>query len=129
MTAPSARHNPGYRLQQTRTCGVANERSAHGCTSEAPSGHLSDSPRSLEVPRLSVEQRLEILGVTYTPRFVSMVLNRCFKKRYLGFRFFDWVMRVPGFQPTTETYNTMLYIAGKKRSFGAIEELLDVTLV
>ncbi|KAL5223924.1 hypothetical protein ABZP36_010563 [Zizania latifolia] len=78
-----------------------------------------------EVPGLSVEQRLEKLGVTYTPRLVSMVLNRCFKKRHLGFRFFDWVRRVPGFQHTTETYNTMLYIAGEERSFGAMEELMD----
>lgn len=78
-----------------------------------------------EVPGLSVEQRLENLGVTYTPRLVSLVLNRCFKKRHLGFKFFDWVRQVPGFQHTTETYNAMLYIAGEERNFGAMEKLMD----
>lgn len=78
-----------------------------------------------EVPGSSMEQRLENLGVTYTPRLVNMVLKRCFKKRHLGFRFFNWVNTVPGFQHTTETYNTMLYIVGEARSFGAMEELMD----
>uniref|UniRef100_A0A0D9XZ32 Pentacotripeptide-repeat region of PRORP domain-containing protein n=1 Tax=Leersia perrieri TaxID=77586 RepID=A0A0D9XZ32_9ORYZ len=77
-----------------------------------------------EVAGSSVEQRLEILGVTYTPRLVSMVLNRCFKKKHLGFKFFDWVRRAPGFRHTTETYNTMLYIAGEERNFGAMEKLM-----
>ncbi|KAL6906129.1 hypothetical protein ACP4OV_003730 [Aristida adscensionis] len=78
-----------------------------------------------EVPELSMEQRLESLGVTYTPSLVNMVLKRCFKVRQLAFRFFDWVKRVPEYRHTTETYNTMLYIAGEARSFGIMEELMD----
>ncbi|CAM0882917.1 unnamed protein product [Alopecurus aequalis] len=77
-----------------------------------------------EVPGLSVEQRLGDLGVTYTPSLVNMVLKRCFKKRHLGFRFFYWVKQLPGFCHTTETYNTMLYIAGEARSFESMEELM-----
>ncbi|KAM0848763.1 hypothetical protein ACQ4PT_054186 [Festuca glaucescens] len=77
-----------------------------------------------EVPGLSLEQRLGNLGVTYTPRLVNMVLKRCFKKRQFGFRFFYWVKQVPGFRHTTETYNTMLYIAGEARNFESMEELM-----
>uniref|UniRef100_A0ACD5ZSR1 Uncharacterized protein n=1 Tax=Avena sativa TaxID=4498 RepID=A0ACD5ZSR1_AVESA len=77
-----------------------------------------------EVPGLSAEQRLGNLGVTCTPRLVNMVLKRCFKKRHLGFRFFYWVKQVPGFLHTTETYNTMLYIAGDARSFELMEQLM-----
>lgn len=78
-----------------------------------------------EVPGSPVEQRLGNLGVTYTPRLVNMVLNRCFKKRHLGCRFFYWVKQLPGFRHTTETYNTMMYIAGEERSFGLMVELMD----
>uniref|UniRef100_J3ND91 Pentacotripeptide-repeat region of PRORP domain-containing protein n=2 Tax=Oryza brachyantha TaxID=4533 RepID=J3ND91_ORYBR len=86
--------------------------------------HMVTEVLRSEVPGSPIEQRLENLGVTYTPRIVSMVLNRCFKKRHLGFKFFDWVRQVPGFQHTTETYNTMLYIAGEERNFEAMERLM-----
>nr|CAB3471873.1 unnamed protein product [Digitaria exilis] len=75
-------------------------------------------------PGSSMEQRLESLGVTYTPQLVSMVLKRCFKVRQLGFWFFHWVKRVPRFSHTTETYNTMLYITGEARNFAIMEELV-----
>ncbi|CAO2174957.1 unnamed protein product [Urochloa humidicola] len=74
-------------------------------------------------PGTSMEQRLESLGVTYTPQLVNMVLKRCFKVRQLGFWFFHWVKRLPRFRHTTETYNTMLYITGEGRSFAIMEEL------
>ncbi|KAL6608020.1 hypothetical protein ACP70R_041083 [Stipagrostis hirtigluma subsp. patula] len=77
-----------------------------------------------EVSKPSMEQRLESLGATYTPGLVNMVLKRCFKVRQLGFRFFNWVKQVPGYRHTTETYNSMLYIAGEAKSLGIMEELM-----
>ncbi|CAO2209562.1 unnamed protein product [Urochloa humidicola] len=76
-----------------------------------------------QAPGSSMEQRLDNLGVTYTPQLVNMVLKRCFKVRQLGFWFFHWVKRLPGFRHTTETYNTILYITGEGRSFDIMEEL------
>ncbi|CAL4958759.1 unnamed protein product [Urochloa decumbens] len=76
-----------------------------------------------QAPGSSMEQRLESLRVTYTPQLVNMVLKRCFKVRQLGFCFFHWLKRLPGFRHTTETYNTMLYITGEGRSFDIMEEL------
>ncbi|TVU33779.1 hypothetical protein EJB05_15586, partial [Eragrostis curvula] len=77
-----------------------------------------------EAPRSSMEQRLDTLGAFYTPNVVNMVLKRCFKARQLGFWFFNWVKRVPGYHHTTGTYNTMLYIAGEAKSLGIMEELV-----
>jgi pentatricopeptide repeat protein len=77
-----------------------------------------------QTPGPFTEQRLESLGVTYTPQLVNMVLKRCFKVRPLGFWFFYWVKRLPGFRHTTETYNTMLYITGEGRRFDIMEELV-----
>ncbi|XP_022682004.1 putative pentatricopeptide repeat-containing protein At5g06400, mitochondrial [Setaria italica] len=84
---------------------------------------ITEALRS-QAPRSSMEQRLESLGVTYTPELVGKVLKRCFKVRQLGFWFFHWVKRFPGFRHTTETYNTMLYITGEARRFDIMEELV-----
>ncbi|PAN32742.1 hypothetical protein PAHAL_5G508700 [Panicum hallii] len=77
-----------------------------------------------QAPVSSMEERLESLGVTYTPQLVNMVLKRCFKVRQLGFWFFHWVKRLPRFRHTTETYNTMLYITGEAWTFAIMEELV-----
>jgi len=88
------------------------------------SGHCIVGVLRSQAPGSSMEHRLESLGVTYTPQLVNMVLKRCFKVRQLGFWFFHWMKRLPGFSHTTETYNTILYIAGEARSFAIMEELV-----
>ncbi|TVU33793.1 hypothetical protein EJB05_15601, partial [Eragrostis curvula] len=76
-----------------------------------------------DVPGSSMEQRLDSLGAFYNPSVVNLVLKRCYKVRQLGFWFFNWVKRVPGYHHTMEIYNTMLYIVAKAKSFGIMEEL------
>ncbi|OWM82603.1 putative pentatricopeptide repeat-containing protein At5g06400, mitochondrial [Punica granatum] len=72
-----------------------------------------------------MEERLESSGLLFEPRAVEMVLKRCFKVPHLAMRFFDWVKLRDEFSHTTETYNTMLYIAGEAKEFAFVEKLVE----
>ncbi|KAJ3704390.1 hypothetical protein LUZ61_008095 [Rhynchospora tenuis] len=74
---------------------------------------------------LSMEERLDGLGLPCNPEIVAMVLKRCFKVCYLAHRFFNWVKSRQGLYHSTETYNTMLYIAGDAKQFGLMERLIE----
>ncbi|GLT96352.1 hypothetical protein SLE2022_139780 [Rubroshorea leprosula] len=74
---------------------------------------------------VSMEERLENSGIRYEPGIVEKVLKRCFKVPHLALRFFTWVKKREGFCHNTETYNTMLYIAGESKNFWLVEELLE----
>uniref|UniRef100_A0A2N9H617 Pentacotripeptide-repeat region of PRORP domain-containing protein n=1 Tax=Fagus sylvatica TaxID=28930 RepID=A0A2N9H617_FAGSY len=75
--------------------------------------------------RISMEERLENLGVGFDPEVVEKVLKRCFKVPCLALRFFNWVKLRDGFRHTTRTYNTMLYIAGEAGEFRLVEKLVE----
>ncbi|PKU73548.1 putative pentatricopeptide repeat-containing protein At5g06400, mitochondrial isoform X1 [Dendrobium catenatum] len=75
--------------------------------------------------QIPMEQRLKVLGIAFTPETVEMVLKRCFKVGSLAFRFFNWMKLQPGFRHTTETYNTMSYIAGEAGEFDLVEKLME----
>ncbi|KAK9122963.1 hypothetical protein Sjap_012565 [Stephania japonica] len=74
--------------------------------------------------KVSMEERLEKSGFVFDSEVVEKVLKRCFKVGDLGLRFFDWVKRKAGFRHTTETYNTMIYIAGEAKEFDVVERLV-----
>uniref|UniRef100_A0A2N9GLK7 Pentacotripeptide-repeat region of PRORP domain-containing protein n=1 Tax=Fagus sylvatica TaxID=28930 RepID=A0A2N9GLK7_FAGSY len=74
---------------------------------------------------VSMEERLENLGVGFDPEVVEKVLKRCFKVPCLALRFFNWVKLRDGFRHTTRTYNTMLYIAGEAVEFRLVEKLVE----
>uniref|UniRef100_A0A2N9HKL7 Pentacotripeptide-repeat region of PRORP domain-containing protein n=1 Tax=Fagus sylvatica TaxID=28930 RepID=A0A2N9HKL7_FAGSY len=74
---------------------------------------------------VSMEERLENLGVGFDPEVVEKVLKRCFKVPCLALRFFNWVKLRDGFRHTTRTYNTMLYIAGEAGEFRLVEKLVE----
>ncbi|KAJ4821580.1 Pentatricopeptide repeat (PPR) superfamily protein [Rhynchospora pubera] len=73
----------------------------------------------------SMEQRLDQLCLPCDPEIVAMVLKRCFKLCHLALRFFNWVKSRPGFYHSTETYNTMLYIAGDTKKIDLMEWLVE----
>lgn len=75
--------------------------------------------------QIPMEQRLKELGIAFTPEIVERVLKRCFKVGNLAFRFFSWMKLQPGFCHTTETYNTMAYIAGDAGEFDLVEKLME----
>ncbi|KAK9289825.1 hypothetical protein L1049_007985 [Liquidambar formosana] len=74
---------------------------------------------------VSMEERLENSGFRLDAEIVEKVLKRCFKVPHLAFRFFNWVKFKDGFCHTTETYNTMLSIAGEAKEFWLVEKLLE----
>ncbi|KAF3334773.1 putative pentatricopeptide repeat-containing protein [Carex littledalei] len=76
-------------------------------------------------PGLTMEERLDQLGLPCNQEIVAMVLKRCFKVCHLALRFFNWVKSRPGFWHSTETYNTMLYIAGDTNQIDLMEKLLQ----
>ncbi|KAL5999270.1 hypothetical protein ACLOJK_040720 [Asimina triloba] len=78
-----------------------------------------------EDPQMLMEEHLEKLGIHYNAEIVEKVLKRCFKVGHLALRFFNWVKLRPGFHHTTETFNTMIYIAGEARQFNMAEKLLE----
>ncbi|XP_050226246.1 putative pentatricopeptide repeat-containing protein At5g06400, mitochondrial [Mercurialis annua] len=74
---------------------------------------------------LLMEERLDSLGFRLEPEVVEKVLKRCFKVPHLAFRFFNWAKGKNGFCHTTETYNTMLYIAGEAKEFEVLDDLVE----
>lgn len=72
---------------------------------------------------VSMEERLENLSFRFEPEVVDKVLKRCFKVPHLALRFFNWVKLREGFCHATETYNTMLTIAGEAKELELLEEL------
>ncbi|XP_078168878.1 pentatricopeptide repeat (PPR) superfamily protein [Carex rostrata] len=76
-------------------------------------------------PGSTMEERLDQLGLPCNQEIVAMVLKRCFKVCHLALRFFNWVKSRSGFWHSTETYNTMLYIAGDSNQINLMEKLVQ----
>ncbi|TMW82034.1 hypothetical protein EJD97_006992 [Solanum chilense] len=74
---------------------------------------------------IAMEERLESAGFEYNEEVVEKVLKRCFKVPRLALRFFDWLKTREGFSHTTETYNTMIYIAADCKEFRLVDELVE----
>lgn len=74
----------------------------------------------------SVEERLENMGCYGLKAEVfDRVLKRCFKMPQLALRVFNWLKHKDGFSHTTQTYNTMLCIAGEAKEFGLVKKLVE----
>ncbi|XP_010673768.2 putative pentatricopeptide repeat-containing protein At5g06400, mitochondrial [Beta vulgaris subsp. vulgaris] len=74
---------------------------------------------------ISMEERLNDSGYEFSSDIVVKVLKRCFKVPHLAKRFFNWVKLKNESCLTTESYNTMLYLAGEAKEFELIESLLE----
>ncbi|OMO68649.1 hypothetical protein COLO4_29516 [Corchorus olitorius] len=73
---------------------------------------------------VSMEEQLDKSGLSFEPEIVEKVLKRCFRFPQLAFRFFNWVKLREGFCHTTETFNTMLSIAGEAKEYRLVENVL-----
>lgn len=91
----------------------------------SPTVHRITEALRSENAGFSTEQRLEEMGIEFSPEIVEKVLKRCFKVRRLALWFFDWVKLRPGFCHTTETYNAMIYMAGEAGDFDLVEKLVS----
>ncbi|CAK9160851.1 unnamed protein product [Ilex paraguariensis] len=73
----------------------------------------------------SIEELLGSASFEYNVDVVDKVLKRCFKVPHLALRFFNWVKLSDGFCHTTDTYNTMIYIASEAKEFRLVEGLVE----
>ncbi|KAB1201511.1 hypothetical protein CJ030_MR0G003192 [Morella rubra] len=75
------------------------------------------------VPKL--ELALKESGVVMRSGLTERVLNRCGDAGNLGYRFFVWASKQPGYRHSYEVYKAMIKILGKMRQFGAVWALLE----
>ncbi|KAK9285948.1 hypothetical protein L1049_025150 [Liquidambar formosana] len=75
------------------------------------------------VPKL--ELALQESGVVVRSGLTERVLNRCGDAGNLGYRFFVWASKQPGYKHSYEVYKAMIRILGKMRQFGAVWALIE----
>ncbi|OVA07273.1 Pentatricopeptide repeat [Macleaya cordata] len=75
------------------------------------------------VPKL--ELALQESGVIVSSTLVEKVLNRCGDAGNLGYRFFSWASKQPGYRPSYEVYKSMIRVLSKMRQFGAVWALIE----
>jgi pentatricopeptide repeat protein len=64
-------------------------------------------------------------GVVMRSGLAERVLNRCGDAGNLGYRFFVWASKQPGYRHSFEVYKSMIKILGKMRQFGAVWALIE----
>ncbi|KAJ8635136.1 hypothetical protein MRB53_009403 [Persea americana] len=72
-----------------------------------------------------LELALQESGVPISSALVERVLNRCGDAGNLGFRFFCWASKQPGYRHSYDVYKTMIKMLGKMRQFGVVWALID----
>ncbi|CAI0430602.1 unnamed protein product [Linum tenue] len=75
------------------------------------------------VPKL--ELALQESGVPVRAGLTERVLNRCGDAGNLGYRFFVWASKQPGYRHSYENYKAMVKILSKMRQFGTVWALLE----
>lgn len=75
------------------------------------------------VPKL--ELALHESGVSVRSGLVERVLNRCGDAGNLGYRFFVWASKQPGYRHSYDAYKSMIKILSKMRQFGAVWALIE----
>ncbi|XP_010559306.1 PREDICTED: pentatricopeptide repeat-containing protein At3g49730 [Tarenaya hassleriana] len=75
------------------------------------------------VPKL--ELALNESGVDLRPGLIERVLNRCGDAGNLGYGFFVWATKQPGYCHSYEVYKSMVKILSKMRQFGAVWALIE----
>lgn len=75
------------------------------------------------VPKL--ELALQQSGVKVRSGLTERVLNRCGDAGNLGYRFFMWASKQPGYRHNYDVYKSMIKSLAKMRQFGAVWALID----
>ncbi|XP_010463636.1 PREDICTED: putative pentatricopeptide repeat-containing protein At5g65820 [Camelina sativa] len=75
------------------------------------------------VPKL--ELALNESGVQLRPGLIERVLSRCGDAGNLGYRFFVWAAKQPGYSHTIEVYKSMVRVLSKMRQFGSVWGLIE----
>ncbi|KAA8531531.1 hypothetical protein F0562_006240 [Nyssa sinensis] len=102
------------------------------CTSDHNGDEFADDVEKLyrilrkfhsRVPKL--ELALQESGVVVRSGLTERVLNRCGDAGNLGYRFFVWASKQPGYRHSYDVYKAMIKILGKMRQFGAVWALIE----
>ncbi|KAL3512168.1 hypothetical protein ACH5RR_024885 [Cinchona calisaya] len=75
------------------------------------------------VPKL--ELALKESGGVVRSGLTERVLSRCGGAGNLGYRFFVWASKQPGYRPSHDVYKAMIKILGTMRQFGAVWALIE----
>ncbi|CAI9113688.1 OLC1v1014340C2 [Oldenlandia corymbosa var. corymbosa] len=75
------------------------------------------------VPKL--ELALKESGVEVRSGLTERVLNRCGDAGNLGYRFFVWASKQPGYRHSYDVYKAMVKSLGKMRQFGTVWALIE----
>ncbi|XVF61409.1 hypothetical protein PTKIN_Ptkin08bG0127300 [Pterospermum kingtungense] len=74
-------------------------------------------------PKLNLA--LQQSGIVFRHGLTERVLNRCGDAGNLGYKFFTWASKQPGYHPSYEIYKAMIKSLGKMRQFGAVWALIE----
>ncbi|KAF5202914.1 Pentatricopeptide repeat-containing protein [Thalictrum thalictroides] len=72
-----------------------------------------------------LELALQESGVVVSSDLVERVLSRCGDAGNLGYRFFAWASKQPGYRHNYQVYKSIIKILGKMRQFGAVWALIE----
>ncbi|PIA25046.1 hypothetical protein AQUCO_13300033v1 [Aquilegia coerulea] len=72
-----------------------------------------------------LELALQESGVAVSSGLVERVLSRCGDAGNLGYRFFAWASKQPGYRHNYQVYKSIIKILGKMRQFGAVWALIE----
>lgn len=75
------------------------------------------------VPKL--ELALKESGIVVRSGLTERVLNRCGDAGNLGYNFFVWASKQPGYRHSYDVYKAMIRIMGKMRQFGVVWALIE----
>lgn len=75
------------------------------------------------VPKL--ELALQESGVIVRSGLTERVLNRCGDAGNLGYRFFVWASKQPGYRHSYDVYKSIIKVLGKMKQFGTVWALIE----
>ncbi|KAK6921112.1 Cation-transporting P-type ATPase, C-terminal [Dillenia turbinata] len=111
---------------------VCLERNPNGCDREQESDEFSaDVEKVYRILRKfhsrvsKLELALQASGVVMRSGLTERVLNRCGDAGNLGYSFFVWASKQPGYRHSYEVYKAMIKTLGKMRQFGAVWALIE----
>ncbi|KAH1113604.1 hypothetical protein J1N35_006982 [Gossypium stocksii] len=118
---------PGFGLVTLRTpqpeFGPENDRRVDDFASDVEKIYRILRKFHTRAPKMNLA--LQQSGVVFRHGLTERVLNRCGDAGNLGYKFFTWASKQPGYHPSYEIYKAMIKILGKMRQFGAVWALLE----
>ncbi|XP_019185114.1 PREDICTED: putative pentatricopeptide repeat-containing protein At5g65820 [Ipomoea nil] len=117
------RKGPGLIHLKTEPEELANDQNKDEFTTDVEKVYRILKKFHSRVPKL--ELALQQSGVVVRSGLTERVLNRCGDAGNLGYKFFAWASKQPGYRYSYDVYKAMIKILGKMRQFGAVWALIE----